>query len=53
VLLHRIVFRPAFLAEARRLGWAQAVKRVEESCFAIAPRPAPESEPKPLPLARD
>ena len=53
VLLHRIVFRPAFLAEARRLGWAQAVQRIEESCFGMAPRPAPESEPKPLPIARD
>ncbi len=53
VLLHRIVFRPAFLVEARRLGWAEAVRRIEESCFGVAPRPAPESEPRPLPLARD
>jgi MoxR-like ATPase len=51
VLLHRIVFRPAFLAEARRLGWAESVQRIEERCFAIAPRPAPEREPEPLPIA--
>src|SRR6059036_3538994 len=43
VLLHRIVFRPAFVAEARRLGWAAAVAGVAEKCFAAAPRPAAES----------
>ena len=53
VLLHRIVFRPSFLSEARRLGWAEAVQRIEANCFAIAPRPAPEREPEPLPIARD
>src|SRR5213592_3785157 len=29
VLLHRIVFRPTFLAEARRVGWPAAVAAVE------------------------
>jgi MoxR-like ATPase len=43
VLLHRIVFRPTFLAEARRIGWAAAVAGVAEKCFAVAPRPAAES----------
>src|SRR5829696_5962107 len=43
VLLHRIVFRPTFLAEARRVGWDEAVAGVVRSCFAAAPRPAPES----------
>src|SRR5919106_93273 len=40
VLLHRIVFRPTFLAEARRIGWTAAVAGVAEKCFAAAPRPA-------------
>jgi MoxR-like ATPase len=57
VLLHRIVFRPTFLAEARRVGWAAAVEGIARSCFAAAPRPAPESfaeppAPEQLPVAR-
>jgi MoxR-like ATPase len=56
VLLHRIVFRPTFLAEARRVGWSQAVAAVEEKCFAAAPRPAAErpgeqQAPERLPVA--
>src|SRR5215210_6964628 len=56
VLLHRIVFRPTFLAEARRIGWDAAVEGVVERCFAAAPRPAAESvdeppAPEPLPVA--
>ena len=56
VLLHRIVFRPTFLAEARRVGWAAAVEGISPSCFATAPRPAAESAehlppPEPLPVA--
>jgi MoxR-like ATPase len=50
VLLHRIVFRPTFLAEARRIGWSAAVEGVAEKCFAAAPRPAaepPEEQPAP------
>jgi MoxR-like ATPase len=56
VLLHRIVFRPTFLAEVRRVGWPDAVERIVQSCFAAAPRPAPQSSeepraPEPLPVA--
>jgi MoxR-like ATPase len=43
VLLHRIVFRPTFLAEARRVGWSSAVEGVAAKCFAAAPRPAAET----------
>jgi MoxR-like ATPase len=53
VLLHRIVFRPSFLADARRHGWAEALGRIEESCLALAPKPAPASEPEPVPIAHD
>ena len=57
VLLHRIVFRPTFLAEARRVGWSAAVAAVTEKCFAAAPRPAaepPEAQrpPERLPVAQ-
>jgi MoxR-like ATPase len=49
VLLHRIVFRPTFLAEARRVGWAAAVASIAETCFTAAPRPVSESEEPPPP----
>jgi MoxR-like ATPase len=43
VLMHRIVFRPAFLAEARRHGWAEAAARFTEACLTAAPKP--EADP--------
>jgi MoxR-like ATPases len=52
VLLHRIVFRPTFLAEARRIGWAAAVASVQEKCFAAAPRPKAETEEEQPPPER-
>jgi MoxR-like ATPase len=57
VLLHRIIFRPTFLAEARRVGWSAAVGAVAEKCFAAVPRPAaeqPEEQPalERLPVAQ-
>jgi MoxR-like ATPase len=39
VLMHRIVFRPAFLAEARRHGWVAATEEFKEACLAAAPKP--------------
>ena len=33
---------PTFLAEARRVGWNEAVEGIERKCFAAAPRPEPE-----------
>jgi MoxR-like ATPase len=44
VLMHRIVFRPAFLGEARRDGWAEASARFKESCLGLAPRPAADPD---------
>jgi len=52
VLLHRIVFRPTFLAEARRVGWIEAVAGIAETCFAAAPRPVPDSSEEPPPPER-
>jgi MoxR-like ATPase len=56
VLLHRIVFRPTFLAEARRIGWDSAVDGIAKRCFAAAPKPEAETAeaptaPEPLPVA--
>jgi MoxR-like ATPase len=57
VLLHRIVFRPTFLAEARRVGWPAAVATIAEKCFAAVPRPQAEAEqpspPERLPVVVD
>ena len=39
VLLHRILFRPSFLAEIRDRGWAAAAEDVRERCFEVAPKP--------------
>ncbi len=44
VLAHRIVFTPSFLAEARRLGWAQALEELRRFCFERAPRPEQASD---------
>jgi MoxR-like ATPase len=42
VLIHRITFRPGFLAEARSIGWREAVAGFQRSCLEVAPRPRPE-----------
>jgi len=39
VLMHRIVFRPAFLAEARRHGWVSATEQFKGACLSAAPKP--------------
>jgi MoxR-like ATPase len=39
VVLHRIVFRPSFLAEVRRSGWAAAAAHLQQECMAAAPPP--------------
>src|SRR5436190_5875399 len=39
VLLHRILFRPSFVAEIRDRGWEAASLEVRSQCFARAPKP--------------
>ena len=39
VLLHRILFRPSFLAEIRDRGWEAATEHVRERCLEVAPKP--------------
>jgi MoxR-like ATPase len=50
VLMHRIVFRPALVAEARRNGWPAAAEAFKHACLAEAPRPeaAPDGGVVPL-----
>jgi MoxR-like ATPase len=39
VLLHRILFRPSFLAEIRDRGWDAAAAEVRERSLVLAPKP--------------
>ena len=39
VLMHRILFRPSFLAELRDRGWEAASAEVRERCLELAPKP--------------
>jgi MoxR-like ATPase len=39
VVMHRIVFRPTFLAEVRRSGWIAATAELQQECLTIAPPP--------------
>jgi MoxR-like ATPase len=51
VLVHRIVFAPAFLAEARKCGWSTAIRDFVVECLASAPRPAPAADGQLVPFA--
>ena len=44
VVMHRIVFTPSFVAEAREVGWQEATVRFRERCLELAPRPGAELE---------
>jgi MoxR-like ATPase len=39
VLMHRLLFRPSFLAEIRDRGWEAAAEDVRQRCLAQAPKP--------------
>jgi hypothetical protein len=39
VLVHRILFRPSFLAEIRDRGWEAASLEVRGRCLEVAPKP--------------
>jgi MoxR-like ATPase len=39
VLMHRLLFRPSFLAEIRDRGWAEAAVEVRRRCLELAPKP--------------
>jgi MoxR-like ATPase len=44
VVMHRIVFTPSFVAEAREVGWSEAAERFRLQCAELAPRPGEELE---------
>jgi MoxR-like ATPase len=44
VVLHRIFFRPSFLADARERGWARAGEEVRAECLRHAPPPGLDLE---------
>jgi len=39
VLMHRVLFRPSFLAEIRDNGWERAMDEVRRRCIEVAPKP--------------
>ena len=44
VLLHRILFRPSFLADVRDKGWEASSVEVQERCVELAPKPGFDSD---------
>ena len=44
VLVHRLVFRPSFLVEARKAGRARAIDQLRERCLELAPRPGSDAD---------
>ena len=45
VLVHRVVFTPAFVARARATGWSEAIEAFRQSCLELAPQPGSEEDP--------
>jgi hypothetical protein len=37
--MHRLLFRPSFLAEIRDRGWTAAALEVQARCLELAPKP--------------
>jgi MoxR-like ATPase len=54
VVVHRIVFKPTFVARARAVGWPEAIQEFKRSCLEHAPSPGSAADPlfdRPQPLA--
>jgi MoxR-like ATPase len=45
VIVHRIVFKPTFVARARAVGWPQAIEEFKQRCLEQAPSPGSASDP--------
>jgi MoxR-like ATPase len=45
VIVHRMVFTPAFVARARGLGWPAAIEEFRRQCFERAPGPGSAGDP--------
>ena len=39
VIAHRVAFRPAFRAQARRTGWGDALEEFRDACLRLVPAP--------------
>jgi MoxR-like ATPase len=50
VVGHRVVFTPAFLVEARKLGWARTMDELRRLCLERAPRPEAERAAEVVPI---
>src|SRR5205085_11753151 len=51
VVGHRIVFTPAFLVEARKVGWTRTLEEVRRLCLDRAPTPEAENGAEAVPIA--
>ena len=49
VLGHRLLLTASFVAETRALGRSEALRRIKERCFELAPPPAPDWDKRPDP----
>jgi MoxR-like ATPase len=47
VLGHRLLLTASFVAETRALGRSEALRRIKERCFELAPPPAPDWDKRP------
>jgi len=45
VLAHRVVFTPAYVAQARASSWNAAIESFRAGCLEVAPRPGSEEDP--------
>jgi MoxR-like ATPase len=48
VLMHRVVFTPGFVADARERGWSVVAQEFREQCLELAPPPRLEEMPEPM-----
>ncbi|MDQ4025014.1 MAG: AAA family ATPase, partial [Actinomycetota bacterium] len=45
VIVHRVVFKPAFVARARGIGWPAAIEEFRRQCLERAPGPGSTADP--------
>jgi MoxR-like ATPase len=45
VVMHRMVFKPAFIARARGVGWPEAIEEFRRLCLERAPSPGSAADP--------
>ncbi len=45
IVVHRIVFKPTFVARARAVGWPEAIEEFKRRCLELAPSPGSAGDP--------